>query len=502
MTSFLQKAFMEQGLGGRFQGHHPNFHLDSHGKDYHWIMDGEIRVGLVVRRNPTLPGTPFCENFDNAELVNFDSSAPRTVELPPTLHASTHPGYRVPLGMWVDDAQATTSDERILEWEICREKVSATFSEHWANGRCSTKVFTWRMDADFGYVMDCKVRMVSPYRERAEFCNFLAGGLADDRPGFARYPYCLWQHDSGKIMRLNHNNIGARALGAMDMYDRRRIAVGGFIGFFGEKDHNAAVEILNSSHDIGAVTCPCLFDEHIRWLRPSAGRIAQDHEGRFLYEADCRIVSVPPLVSDALARQAQMVDMVTDHAEPILAREYEWCENEFPHRRGQPKHLSFHPFATGQITEFEQKMDPSTSWRGQVFRCQDDNDDAPVTVVSNCGHSGSHSLRIRVDGNPVVIGPDQGCCMHVTGGQRYRLSAWVKTDLETGQVRIAANEWFMSPNIVVACHRSEFLGGRADWHLLRIEFTPGVKHHAVSIFIETEGRGVAWVDDIIMEPLS
>ncbi len=95
-----------------------------------------------------------------------------------------------------------------------------------------------------------------------------------------------------------------------------------------------------------------------------------------------------------------------------------------------------------------------------------------------------------------------GTTIHLTAGQRYRLSAWVKTALSDGAATIRAEEWLFSGANQLAKHETASLRGTSeDWRELSVEFTAHPKAHGVSVILEAHGVGEAWFDDILLEKL-
>jgi hypothetical protein len=445
----LHHELLASGLSGHFANYRPRFTITEFTPGSWWVMDGDVQVGLLVR------------GVDFAELVNFDPHDPRRgLVFPRYYHAPTQPGDRVTLAKWVN-AQATTSDTNTLAWEVSPEQVAAVFTETRRNGRTAFTRLTWRVDPDFGYVLHGQVELRSPEDERHEFCNFLPRGATDNRPEFARYPFILWEHPDGPVVRWNQNNISARALGALDVHDRRRIKTGGFLGFFGEPDRNSAIEILACSPGVAAGTCPAMLDEHLVWVPREVEPAARDEDGLYRCTAEYRLLSVPPAVGDRLTRRATPLDLVCDRLDLALDAAHAWCATEFPRRPGTPKTFDFPPFVPGQVTDFETRLDPAATFRGNVFPYLTDSDE-PVSIVSDVSHSGRYSLRVRVNGERRQAGP-YGVGLHVTEGQPYRLSAWVKTDLRV--IRVTSDySIFIFPSR--GCHSSRIALWRDHYGLM------------------------------------
>lgn len=497
--SALRDALHSQDLAGRFGAHTARWSFEEWQSGHWWIKDGEVQVGLVVR------------GADFAELVNFDPFAPRRdIPFPAIYHAPTQPGDRVTLACWLD-SQSTTSDHHELLFALDENGVTATFSERWNDGRRAVKRLMWTLDADWGYMIRAEAHLSAPrplpYRVGAPpvWCNFLPRGVTDDRPENSRYPYVLWLHPSGEIVRWNQNNIGARALGALDIHDRRRLQSGGFLGFFGESDYDIAVEVVDSSPGATALTCPQMLDEHLAWLPPEVEPAPLDESGRSTYRTLWNLVCVPPALGATLTAQAKPLDMVIERRDAVLEERHAWCDGEYPTGAGGARTLRVVPLQTGVPCDFETRLDAAATFRGVVFPYGEDVDE-PISVVSDCAHSGQHSLCLRPGHPKAGAGPLQtstrGSCLHVTRNQKYRLSAWIKTDLQEGEARLQAVEFIFSLATTTAVHQSAPVGGRTEWQEVALEFTPGEQAHVVDVRFEASGRGRAWVDDILLEKIA
>jgi hypothetical protein len=501
-TSIVRDAVQQAEGAARFAGHQAQFWVQEEGGagceyQHFWICDGAVRVGLVVR------------GMDCAELVNFDPLQPRTgIEFPSRYHAPTQPGDRVTLAKW-QHSFSTTSDDNELSFETTPTAVSALFKERWNDGTSASQRVTWRVDDDFGYVMNVQSHLASPRDEVWEYCNYLPRGATDDRPGYARYNRVMWQHPDGRLLHRSLNNVGARALGALDTNDRRRIANGGFIGFCGEPDHNPTIELLNSNPGSTAMTCPNMLDEHLKWLPAEVEARAAGADGLFRYSAAFNLLSLPGRAAAALLCRAAPLDMVLDRADQALENQHAFCINEYPYRRGAAKSLDYFYMQRGEVTDFSKRLDAAAPLRGQVFVYPEDDADAPVAIVTSCAHVEGRSLRLHTRPGaagtapePLVAGPDRGNCFHVTPGRRHRFSAWVKTDLhEDATLTLCATEFLYSRANITAVHRSTPLCGQSDWRQLAVEFVPGTQGHVVELTIALHGTGTAWSDEWLFAEL-
>lgn len=485
-NSTLRQVMQEHGLAGRFKDYQPQLRVEGFAPQHWWICDGEVRVGLVMQSVE-----------DVIELLNHDPFHSRPIEFPELYHAPTHPGDRITLAKWINHHGGTTSEQHQLLFDTHPDHVTVTFTEKWKDGRTGRKQATFYMDPDFGYAIHCEDELTSAGPEdtslQQEYCNFHPRGVNDDRPEFGRrYPYLLWEHPSGKIIRRNQNNVGARAMGAMDPKGRRGVASPGFFGYFGENDYNIAVELLESEPGTSATTCPNLLDEHLCWL-------PVESDGPVHYTAAYNLVAVPPRVGEALNARAEMLDLVLDRYDPELEAWNHDRIGNFPKRLGEPYSLPVYPLAQGVVSDFETLLDPNATFWGLAFPYLEDTDDA-IAVVSDCAHSGRRSLRVRVDGEWTYAGAIGGN-LHVTNGQPYRLSAWIKTDLQEGDAHLAGIEFLCGPGNITGEHRTARLAGQTDWQPVAVEFTPGEKAHVIDLRFEVTGRGQAWIDDILLEKL-
>ncbi len=462
--SILREYLAREHLQGRFAAYKPNFHVEEFAPGKWWILDGTTHVGLVVR------------DVDFAELDNFNPCHPLpNAPFPRLYHAPTQLGDRLTMAETFLPKPTRAS----YKFEGMPARATLRIVLHFADGRFRRKTLTWEVDPDFGYILHCVDEFRSREPGNFEFCNFLPKGTTDDRLEFKRYSYILWQHPGGQILRWNQSNIGATLPGNKDMTGQRLIRTGGFIGYFGEKDRSPALEILKSTPGTTSTTCPNMLDEHIMWRPGDPARCERDEAGRYVSRAIYNLVSLPPEVSIWLAQKARLIDLYMGH----------------------PPTLSYWGFTQGVPTDFETKLDPAGSFRGVAFAYPEDDPRAPISVVSDCAHSGTHSLRMRANGRPVKFLTDFGT-VHVTEGRHYRLYAWVKTDLTSGQAVLRADECLFTFNNITAVHTGQPITGLTGWHEVSLDFTPGKKAHAVILYVLVTGHGTVWVDDFLLKEFS
>ena len=459
--SILRQYARRAGVAGRYANYAPHFQIAEFEPGKWWILDGQVRVAMLSKQDDIVLHT------------NYDPDHPnRAVTLPKILHAPTLPGDQISIVKF----GLPLPDQHDIAFSVSETQVVARVTAQWTNGTTRTKILTFLVDDDFGYIIhfDDEFHAAAPGIQ--EFSNFLARGTTDDRPQFKRYSYLLWLSPSGQIMRWNQNNLSCVLCPGGDAdHAQRSIQPGGFHGYFGEKDRNPALEILAASPLPRAETCLNVLDEHMVWSAVAPASHPRDANGRFIYRAVFNSVSLPPTVCDLLTHDAVMVDLLKGTRPPAL-----WA------------------FTTGQVTDFEAKYDPSASYRGVFFTA--DESRGTAIVVAEMPHSGTNSLRITVDGQERSATP-WGGSLHVTEGQRYRLTAWVKTDLADGAASLHADECLFTYNNITAAHRSASVHGRSDWQELSLDFTPGEKAHVVRVGFYVSGHGRAWLDDVLLMPV-
>ncbi|HEY3398495.1 MAG TPA: hypothetical protein VGM19_12640 [Armatimonadota bacterium] len=489
--SILRRTLAELNLTGRYAGYTPNFRLEEFQPRTYWVLDGDTRVGLVTGDAHTL------------ELTNFYPDEPRAVEYPEVYHAPTAPGDRITLANWVEWEQATTSERHELTFSEGGATLTVKFEEWFADGMHALKVCTFAVDPDMGYVVHTESHVQSPVSHQVEFANFLPERVVEDRVGFVRYPFILWQHPDGRILRWNQNNLGADAYGNRDHYGLRQIDPEGFLGYFGEEDRCPVVEFHSSNIPVSAATCANMLDEHLHWVVARHLQPPQDEAGNYLYEVSFTLGALPGAAGARLAEQAVPNELILDRYPTEMAGLYPWTRGETGPRRP----LDFRVFQQGVVCDFTEILDPAASCRGQAITYPVDAPDAPVSVLSTGGRQTAPCLRLQVTGSEetVLASTGEGCSLHLTRDRTYRVSAWIKTDLRSGSARLRASEWLFAPRPIYinSVNISDPVEGVSDWTEVSVEFTPtGPRTHCVLIEFLAAGEGTVWIDEVLMETVA
>ena len=124
-----------------------------------------------------------------------------------------------------------------------------------------------------------------------------------------------------------------------------------------------------------------------------------------------------------------------------------------------------------------------------------------ATVDRARGRSGAVSLKLsgQGPGKPRSLMPiGGGPAVFGESARRYRLSAWVKTELQAGEAYLQVDDCFWNWGDVRATRRSRGLPGAADWTELSIEFEPGPDDPFLLIKLVVDGTGDAWFDDVAL----
>ncbi len=489
-SSLLRSTLAELGLAGRWADYTPAFRAEEFAPDRWWILDDDTRVGVVVGDAHTL------------ELVNWDPAASRPVDFPELYHAPTAPGDRITLANWVEWNQATTSERQELTLAAGGATLTVHFEEWFADGMHALKTCTFAVDPDYGYVVQVTSEVQSPVSHQVEFANFLPERVVDDQ--LARWPFILWQHPDGRVVRWNQNNAGANTYGLRDHYGRRQIDPEGWLGYFGEPDRCPVVEFSGANQPLAASTCHCMLDEHLHWVVARHQQPPQDEAGRYLYQVAFTLASLPAAAGEKLAARAEPLDLLLDGYPPELAGLYPWTR-ETPRADGRPVERwprRYPVFRQGCLCDFTERLDPTISDRAQCFAVPEDDAEAPVSLVSAGGRRTEPCLRLRVQGEPVAVGPEHGTALHLTEGARYQVTAWLRTDLTEGAARLRVWEWCYTPRNLTREYFSVPVSGRSEWTKVAVEFTPeGLMTHCLSLEIVAEGQGTVWVDEVMMERL-
>lgn len=310
-------------------------------------------------------------------------------------------------------------------------------------------------DPSLGYVWQGDSRYTMPEPAEIEFSNLFAAGISESREDRKRWQKTIRMLADGRIAFVYHNPLNVPV---------DDIHAGGFVGFVAEEEANPFVEFNESSSPVSIITCTQWYDQHIVMKPPRT----KEADGLYHARARYRFLSLPGPVAREL--EAAAVPDTTDR---------------------KPKGLGF---LLNRTNDFEQLIPPDQVYNGGLW--------LHATRSDEQAHSGAYSLKVVGQGAgqetsaaPIACGP----AVVGESKKRYRLSAWVKTDLADGAAYLRVDDVRWNWNDIQATRKSPELAGRRDWAPLAIEFQPGLHDPFLVVRLCVDGQGAAWFDDVLLE---
>jgi hypothetical protein len=419
-----------------------------HGQGTQWwyIRDGAARIGLIQTLAKEIE--MFCFR------PPADGRGPR-YDLPEVYHWANLYGARIQLYGTQENPPLTAFELAFVQDQ--GETLVFTLKNSFEGGFCGANEYRLTWDERLGYVWQMQVRYTMTQPRAVEFNNLLAGGVAESRESHKRWQKTVRALADGRIAYVWHNPLN------IPLDD---IAPGGFVGFVTEEAMNPFVELLATSTPVFIDTCGMWYDQHI-FMRPPAVPAA---DGSYQIEARYRFLSLPGQIARELEAAAVPVEAAT---EPGLLG-----------------------FQLNRVCDFEQYIPVHGGFNGGVW-------EAGVRCNATA-HSGHYSLRVRGKGPrnvasiaPIGGGPGLTC----ESKKRYRLRAWIKTDLKEGVAYACVEEVVWHWKDLRATRQTPELAGRTDWSMVEVEFTPTPHDPFLVVRLCVHGRGVAWFDDVLLEEL-
>ncbi|MFW6171191.1 MAG: glycoside hydrolase domain-containing protein [Planctomycetota bacterium] len=134
-----------------------------------------------------------------------------------------------------------------------------------------------------------------------------------------------------------------------------------------------------------------------------------------------------------------------------------------------------------------------------------EDDQHAALWVSENPHSGDKCLKTVVaeGAEPTWIATRQRN-IHLIGGAKYRLTAWVKARDATGKVGWYIHVGNEEQPMMIESVPDALMGGPGtyDWKKVSWEFTAPVEANRASLGTVLRGTGIAWYDDVKLERLS
>jgi hypothetical protein len=434
-------------------GHTPRFSLEAltpteHAKDTEWyyILDGEERIGLIQTW------------IKEIEMFRFFPSADGVGDrypIPEVYHWSNLYGAR--LQMYGKQMLPPVTSFTLTFTRDRGDSLEFTTVHQHEGGIGGMSEYRLSWDERLGYVWNCVSRYSMPEPSDIEFNNLFAGGISESRNDRKRWQKTIRALADGRIAFVHHNPLNIPT---------DSIAAGGFVGFVTEPTMNPFVELLETSSPVFIVTCDQWYDQHIL-MKPPRTREA---DGLYHAQARYRFLSLP----EPVARELEAAAL------PATARK----EQDIG-------------FLLNQTSDFEQVIASDEVFNGGLWSTQARSDEQ--------AHSGRYSLKVAGAGmgkeisvaaivaGPAVVGESQ---------KRYRLSAWVKSDLSEGVAYLRIDDVRWNWNDVRATRTSAPLRGRGAWTQLDVAFQPGPHDPFLVVRLCVDGCGVAWFDDVLLEVIA
>ncbi len=477
-----------------------------------WIMDAGQHIGLIDRQGATLEWI----------APHTGLQPPKPAEVTQNYHAPAFQGGRVVLQWWLDDGAGLRVDA-----QQPLTKPSGVLATHPRSRRPVTEItlgsergtqlslaahhrfegderivgshrVTIRYDQTaMSYSADVEAELVAPDPYHAEFCNLYAGGVYDNRAELKRYVATAWEHPDGKLLRWNHNPVSYLSPGMNDRTGKRRIAQGGFIGYFTDESSNPIVQVTHASPPATSATCSNLYDEHLTCLLPEP-----TDEGNYHWQVSFRFYSLPHSVAESILRDAELIDLDIDPDcdDPVL---HDTAYDDSILGRRFLRNPRFPGFILGKINDFEAPIDLASTVVGSMIWASA----SPQNQVywdPNVGHTGNRSIRLRGNNEcettrtRLAGGPTP----HLDGGRTYRLSGWVRCHGVEGagasfRFDVIGRHTSQSPLFI---NRTPLVRGDCDWTHVETTFQTAPDAELGWLYLELEGPGEAWFDELILEP--
>ena len=511
LASMLQEAAARQPTGPR-TSRAVDLRFCEAGPRFVWIVDGDRRIGLIDREGSTLEWIA-----PHPEVASI-----RPPELPAVYHAPTWQGGRVVLQWWLESGGSwrREASEPLVEpiGMLTSHEDKARGRSQWSLGAESGERLTFRAVQSYdgddrvsgehrgaitydpvadSYILDVRARLTAPDLYFAEFCNVLAGGVYDNRPAHKRYQCTLWSHPEAGLLRWHHNPVGYLTPGMNNVDGQRRVGVGGFIGYFCDPLTNPVVELLESSHPVATATCCNLYDEHMI-CQPRPEQVS----GPFRWDVRYRFLSLQPEIASEIVARSKLIDLQVDPSiEDTVLNEPDRTDDDLCRLLHHPTFPGFHD---GCINDFEEPI-PCDGMQVASMVWASGCPDNDVYWDPACGHSGKRSIRLRstdeAKGASTMI--SGGPTPHVSANTRYRLSGWIRCLDVTGRgARIRFDEiGFSRADDQNAVHVAGPVTGTCDWQYVDCVFTTGPTSDLGWLYLELEGAGQAWFDDIALEQM-
>lgn len=483
-----------------------------------WVLDGDTRIGLIDKKEATLEWI----------APHPDKLPPRPPEIPDPYHAPSYQGGRLILQWWVNPSGDGFTMVGGATWRtpatpgkpFIRTDPNDLLPKHkpkmeWSFSDSGGPEISFRIDESYphderirghheirlgydplpdSYTADVKAELESPDPYIVEYVNFYTGGVYDNRPECKRHQVTVWANPDGRIIRWPHNPVSYMTPGMNDPQERS-VVDGGFIGYFSDPHTNPVVEVLHSHPPTACATCCNIYDEHL--LHHMQKKQAS---GPYRWEAHIRLFSISMDAAEGLIRQSSPVRYGIDpnHQDPVQTEADREGRDLSSYTLYNPR---FPGFYYNRVCDFEEPIpnDQTVAASMLYVTLSADHD---VYWDPSRGHSGTHSIRLRGGGDNGMVQSriSGGPTPHLYGNKTYRLSGWISCEGVSGKgARIRFDEIGFRPQDGGIQHVAGPTVGDHDWRYFDEVFTTDSKTEFGWLYLELEGSGQAWFDDVGLE---
>jgi hypothetical protein len=429
----------------------PHFNLEAltparhaRGTQWFYIRDGNERIGLIQTWTKEIEMFRF--------FPEGDGTGPR-LEIPEIYHWANLMGARIQ--MYGTQMLPPLTGFTLSFTKDRGDSLALKIENRHEGGILGTSEYRLTWDERLGYMWNCVSHYSLPKPLKVEFNNLLAGGVSESREDHKRWQKTVRAIADGRIVFVHHNPLNIPA---------DNIQAHGFVGYVTEETMNPFVELIAASGPVSMVTCSQWYDQHIILNPHATGNTPPLSHAWARY----RFLSLP----GSLARELEAAAVPSNSA----------------------RHSGGPGFLLNRTNDFEQMVTSEGVYNGGLWQ--------HVTRDDKHAHSGRYSLKVAgrdsrkevsiapIGGGPGVVGESKN---------RYRLTAFVKTDLVKGTAYLSVDDVFWNWEDVKATRTSGQLGGRSEWTPLTVEFQPSANDPFLVVRLCVDGQGVAWFDDVMLE---
>lgn len=447
----------------------PVFSIKQEGNSWR-IFDGDKDIALFMK----------CA-LDIWSLSPFEPDE-KSNEKPPGKIVDLHTVHNTFINFGTQGWPKHWPGENAIQWKWLQdqgEKLEVEISVEGPEGEYGKWNLSVIYDPDWGryrYLCNIDVRKMDP--DRMEAFNLMTAGALEARPEKRRWTHSIWENQDGKLRRIVHSNAlfmctdfgGARHGGGPWRF-RNLPYPSAWVGYAAHQSFNPIILIHKSNVPMGIATCSQLFDEHIIWNRAGQDNIGTD--GYFHFNMQVEFVNLNAALAAELLEKAK---------DPVKPDKWHFESTALA-------------FKMDEVNSFETPVNPWDAEECPVFdipKCPD----APIQWVDDMGHSGSHSIRLRVTSpnEKIKLFPVGAVC-NIDTNTRYRLSGWIKTEKVEDYARIELFSYAYTYMNMFDIVQSEKISGTTDWTKFEIELDSGDAAYLMPQLV-LHGIGTAWFDDL------